>query len=51
MSNPGTMALGINIYPAPANTTLSASTTYCEVTSNSAATNGQGFRVNTSPSQ
>ena len=49
MSNPGTIALGVNIYPAPANTTLSASTTYWVVTSNSAATDGQGFRVNTTP--
>ena len=49
MSNLGTIALGVNIYPAPANTTLSASTIYWVVTSNSAATDGQGFRVNTTP--
>ena len=47
MSNPGSITAGVNIYPAPANTTLSASTTYWVVTSNSAATNGQGFRVGT----
>ena len=35
----------VNVFTAPANTTLSASTTYWVVTSNSAATNGQGFRV------
>ena len=45
MSNPGTIASGVNTYTAPANTMLSASTTYWVVTSNSAATDGQGFRV------
>ena len=46
MTNPGTIqSLAVNTFTAPANTTLSASTTYWVVTSNSAATNGQGFRV------
>ena len=36
-----------NTFNAPLNTTLSASTTYWLVVSNSAAANGQGFRVNT----
>ena len=46
MTNPGTLQeSAVNTYTAPANTTLSASTTYWVVTSNSAATNGQGFRV------
>ena len=47
MNNPSTIANGVNVYTAPANTTLSASTTYWVITSNSAATNGQGFRVST----
>ena len=46
MTNPGTLQeSAVNTFTAPANTTLSASTTYWVVTSNSAATNGQGFRV------
>ena len=46
MTNPGTFEdNAVNIFTAPANTTLSASTTYWVVTSNSAATNGEGFRV------
>ena len=46
MANPGTITeSAVNSYTAPANTTLSASTTYWVVTSNSAATDGQGFRV------
>ena len=46
MTNPGTFeTAAVNSFTAPANTTLSASTTYWVVTSNSAATNGQGFRV------
>ena len=48
MTNPGTFAdNAVHTFTAPANTTLSASTTYWVVTSNSAATNGQGFRVGT----
>ena len=47
MNNPSTIENGVNVYTAPANTTLSASTTYWVITSNSAATNGQGFRVST----
>ena len=54
MTNPGTFAdNAVHTFTAPANTTLSASTTYWVVTSNSAATNGQGFQValnnNTTP--
>ena len=46
MTNPGTLQeSAVNSFTAPANTTLSASTTYWVVTSNSAATNGQGFWV------
>ena len=46
MTNPDTFAdNAVNTFTAPANTTLSASTTYWLVTSNSAATDGQGFRV------
>ena len=46
MTNPGTFeTAAVNSFTAPANTTLSASTTYWVVTSNSAATDGQGFRV------
>ena len=46
MTNPGTIQdNAVNVFTAPANTTLSASTTYWVVTSNSAATNGQGFWV------
>ena len=46
MTNPGTFeANAVNIFTAPANTTLSASTTYWVVTSNSAATDGTGFVV------
>ena len=46
MTNPGTFEIpAVNSFTAPANTTLSASTTYWVVTSNSAATNGQGFWV------
>ena len=45
-TNPGTFEIpAVNSFTAPANTTLSASTTYWVVTSNSAATNGQGFWV------
>ena len=46
MTNPGTFqSLAVHTFTAPANTTLSASTTYWLVTSNSAATDGQGFQV------
>ena len=46
MTNPGTLQeSAVNSFTAPANTTLSASTTYWLVTSNSAATNGEGFQV------
>ena len=46
MTNPGTIQdNAVHTFTAPANTTLSASTTYWVVTSNSAATDGQGFRV------
>ena len=46
MTNPGTITdNAVNTFTAPANTTLSASTIYWVVTSNSAATNGTGFRV------
>ena len=46
MANPGTITdSAVNTYTAPANTTLSASTTYWVVTSNSAATDGTGFNV------
>ena len=46
MTNPGTFAdNAVHTFTAPANTTLSASTTYWLVTSNSAATDGTGFRV------
>ena len=46
MTNPGTFAdNAVHTFTAPANTTLSASTTYWVVTSNSAATDGQGFQV------
>ena len=48
MTNPGTIVdNAINIFTAPANTTLSTSTTYWVVTSNSAPTNGTRFRVRT----
>ena len=48
MTNPGTITEeAVNVFTALANTTLSASTTYWVVTSNSAATNGTGFQVNT----
>ena len=47
MTNPGTIVnSAVNIFTAPANTTLAASTTYWLVTSNSAG-NGTGFRVST----
>ena len=47
MTNPATIVDDtVNIFTAPANTTLAASTTYWLVTSNSAETNGLGFRVN-----
>ena len=50
MTNPGTFeTAAVNSFMAPANTTLSASTTYWVVTSNSAATDGQGFRLATNP--
>ena len=46
MTNPATIAdNAINIFTAPANTTLAASTTYWVTTSNSAATTGTGFIV------
>ena len=46
MTNPGTLQeSAVNSFTAPANTTLSASTTYWVVTSNSDATDGQGFWV------
>ncbi len=46
MTNPGTFAdNAVHTFTAPANTTLSASTTYWVVTSNSAALGGTGFRV------
>ena len=45
MTNPGTFENAVNSFTAPANTTLSASTTYWVVTSNSAATDGTGFQV------
>ena len=45
MTNPGTITdNALNIYTAPANTTLSASTTYWVVTSNSRNSGGTGFR-------
>ena len=47
LTNPATVVYdALNIYTAPPNTTLAASTTYWLVTSNSAATNGLEFRVN-----
>ena len=50
MTNPGTITdTAVNTYTAPANTRLSASTTYWVVTSNSAATDGTGWRVGTIP--
>ena len=46
MTNPGTITEeAVNVFTAPANTMLSASTPYWVVTSNSADTSGQGFRV------
>ena len=46
MTNPGTFAdNAVHTFTAPANTTLSASTTYWVVTSNSAKLGGTGFRV------
>ena len=46
MTNPGTITENVlNIFTAPANTTLSASTTYWLVTSNSATSDGRGFRA------
>ena len=46
MTNPGTITEeAVNVFTAPANTMLSASTPYWVVTSNSADTRGQGFRV------
>ena len=46
LSNPGSITDNVvNTYTDPANTMLSGSTTYWVVTSNSAAVNGQGFRV------
>ena len=48
MTNPGSITdSAVNTFTAPSNTTLSAGTTYWLVTSNSAATNGQGFHVGT----
>ncbi len=47
MTNPAAVMIGrVNVFTAPANTTLTASTTYWVVTSNSAASTGAGFRVN-----
>ena len=46
MTNPGTLVNNaVNVFTAPANTTLNASTTYWVVTSNSADSEGIGFRV------
>ena len=46
MTSPGTITdNALNIYTAPANTTLSASTTYWVVTSNSRNSGGTGFEV------
>ena len=48
MTNPNTFANNaVSIFTDPANTPLSASTTYWVVTSNSAATNGAGFQAGT----
>ena len=48
LSNPGSITDNVvNTYTDPANTMLSGSTTYWVVTSNSAATNGQGLQVST----
>ena len=48
MTNPATIVDNVvNVFTAPANTTLSASTTYWVVTSNSAAATGTGWRVGT----
>ena len=48
MTNPGTIVdNALNIFTAPANTTLAAGTTYWVVTSNSAATDGTGVFVRT----
>ena len=48
LSNPGSITDNVvNTYTDPANTMLSGSTTYWVVTGNSAAVNGQGFRVRT----
>ncbi len=47
LTNPATIVDdALNVFTAPANTTLSASTTYWVVTSNSASTDGAGFRIN-----
>ena len=46
MTNPATLVTNaLNVFTAPANTTLAASTTYWVVTSNSAHALGVGFRV------
>ena len=51
MTNPATVVNSVvNIFTAPANITLSASTTYWVVTSNSAETTGNGFRITTTSS-
>ncbi len=51
LTNPATLVdNAVNIFTDPANTTLSASTSYWVVTSNSASTNGAGFRVRTTSS-
>ena len=48
MTNPATVADNtLNVYTAPANTTLAASTTYWVVTSNSVNNFGTDFRVST----
>ena len=45
MTNPTLTDDAVNTFTAPPNTTLSGSTTYWLVTTNSAVTNGTGFRV------
>ena len=50
LANPASIATAdgsVNIYNAPDDTTLSRGTTYWLVTSNSAETDGEGFRVKT----
>ena len=45
LNNPSPFQVSANTFNAPRNTTLRASTTYWLVSSNSAQSNGQGFRV------